>query len=133
MIIVPPTTPDPSLTPEQVVGLQLEALRRNDDPYPDAGIATAFAFAFASEANRSVTGPVARFTAMLKNSLYRPMLGHSSAQFGPIQVEGDVARTQVVLFGGDGRLVAYDFTLSRDPTTRCWVTDSVMLAPVEAA
>jgi len=128
---VPPTTPDPSLTPEQVVGLQLEALRRNDDPYPDAGIATAFAFA--SEANRSATGPVARFTAMLKNSLYRPMLGDSPAQFGPVQVEGDVARTQVVLFGGDGRLVAYDFTLSRDPTTRCWVTDSVMLAPVEAA
>lgn len=124
-------TPDPDLTPQQVVRLQLEALQRNDEPHADAGIATAFGFA--SPANRRVTGPVARFAAMLKNPLYRPMLGHSSAQFGPVQVKGEIARAQVVLFGGDGRMVAYDFTLSRDPSTHCWLTDSVMLAPVEIA
>ena len=124
-------TPHPDLTPRQVVAVQLEALRANDDPHPDAGIATTFGFA--SEANRRVTGPVARFANMLHNPAYRPMLNHSSAQSGPMQVEGDVARTQVVLLGGDGRLVAYDFTLSRDPATGCWLTDSVLLAPVEVA
>ncbi len=126
-----PSIPHPDLTPQKVVELQLEALRRNDDPSPDSGIATAFGFA--SPANRRATGPVARFAQMLKNPMYRPMLGLSSAQFGPIQVEDGVARTQVVLFGGDGRMVAYDFTLSLDPSTRCWMTDSVMLAPVEVA
>jgi len=125
------STPHPDLTPRQVVELQLEALRRNDDPQPDSGIATAFGFA--SPANRQATGPVARFARMLKNPMYRPMLGHSSAQFGPIRVEGDVARTQVVLFGGDGRMTAYDFTLSLDKSSRCWLTDSVMLAPAEVA
>lgn len=122
--------PHPDLTPRQVVVAQLEALQRNDDR-TDAGIATTFGFA--SEANRRATGPVARFAAMLRSTAYRPMLNHSSAQFGPTQVEGDVARTQVVLLGGDGRLVAYDFTLSRDPATGCWLTDSVLLAPVEVA
>ena len=124
-------TPHPDLTPRQVIKLQLDALRDNDRPHRDAGIATAFGFA--SAANRRATGPVARFASMLRNPLYGPMLGHTSAEFGPVQVDGEVARAQVVLLGGDGRLVAYDFTLSRDPATRCWLTDSVMLAPVEVA
>ena len=126
-----PLTPHPDLTPQQVIAAQLEALRHNDDPGPDAGIATAFGFA--SAANRRATGPVARFAQLLKNPLYRPMLGHASAQFGPTQQDGDIARTQVVLFGGDGQVMAYDFTLSRDATTGCWLTDSVMVAPVEIA
>ena len=84
---MPPTPiiPHPDLTPQQVIEAQLEALRHNDDPKPDAGFATAFGFA--SAANRQATGPVARFTQLLKNPLYRPMLGHSSTQFGPTQVE----------------------------------------------
>lgn len=131
IFVVTPLTPHPDLTPQQVVEAQLAALRNNDDPHPDAGIETTFGFA--SRANREATGPVGRFIHLLKNPSYRPMLGHSVAQFGPIQVTGDIARTQVVLFGGDGRVMAYDFTLSRDETTRCWLTDSVMLAPIEVA
>ena len=130
-IVVKSPTPHPDLTPRQVVAAQLEALRNNDAPHPDSGIATAFEFA--SAANRRATGPVARFARLLKNPLYRTMLGHSSAQFGPIQVEGNVARTQVVLFGGDGRIVVYDFTLSLDESTRCWLTDSVLPARTDLA
>ena len=70
---------------------------------------------------------------MLKNPLYRPMLDHASAEFGPVQSDGDVARVQVVLFGRSGEVAAYDFTLSRDEETECWLTDGVMLAPVELA
>ena len=124
-------TPHQDLTPRQVIAAQLAALRRNDDPHPDAGIA--IAFGFASRANQQATGPIARFIRLLKNPIYLPMLNHSTAEFGPTQVESDVARTQVILLGGDGRMVAYDFTLSRDQTTHCWLTDSVMLAPVEIA
>ena len=119
------------MTPQQVVAAQLAALRSNDDPHPDAGIT--IAFGFASRANQRATGPIARFIRLLKNPLYFPMLNHSSAEFGPTRVDGDIARTQVILFGGDGRMVAYDFTLSRDPSTHCWLTDSVVLAPVEVA
>lgn len=58
-----PPTPHPTLTPRQVVGLQLEAPGRNDDP--DAGVASA--------ANRRATGPVARFAALLRNPTDRPI------------------------------------------------------------
>ena len=124
-------SPSPDLTPRQVVRAQLDALRRNDQPHPDAGIATAFGFA--SAANRAITGPLARFATMLRNPLYRPMLGHASADFGPVQVDGGVARVQVVLIGGEGRVAAYDFTLSKDEATGCWLTDGVMLAEPEMA
>lgn len=121
--------PSPDLSPRAVVRIQLEALRRNDDPGPDAGIATTFGFA--SAANRRATGPLRRFARMLRNPLYAPMIGHASAEFGPVQVEGQVARLQVVLFGGDGQVAAYDFTLSRDEDTGCWLTDGVALDSVE--
>ena len=123
--------PSPDLSPRQVVGLQLDALRRNDALGRDAGIA--IAFRFASAANRAVTGPIERFAGMLKDSLYAPMIDHASARFGPTHVEGDIARVQVVLFGRRGEVAAYDFTLSKDEETGCWLTDAVMLAPVEMA
>ena len=128
---MPDIQPNPDLSPRQVVRIQLEALRRNDEPSPGAGIATTFRFA--SEANRAATGPLERFALMLRNPLYRPMIDHASAEFGPIDIEGDVARVQVVLFGRGGEVAAYDFTLSRDEDTGCWLTDGVMLAPVELA
>ncbi len=126
-------TPGPGLTPGQVVRAQLDALRRNDDPGPDAGIATAFRFA--SAANREATGPLARFATMLRNPLYRPMIDHASAEFGPVDVDevDGVARIQVVLFGGDGRIAAYDFTLSKDRATGCWMTDAVVPVPADRA
>ena len=123
--------PSPDLTPGQVVRVQLDALRWNDGPCPDGGIA--IAFRFASEANRRATGPLERFAAMLRNPLYRPMIDHAAAEFGPIRVDGDVARLQVVLFGRAGEVAAYDFTLSKDHDSGCWLTDGVMLSPVEMA
>ncbi len=124
-------SPDPDLSPREVVQVQLNALRRNEELGGDEGIATAYRFA--SPANRAVTGPLERFVGMLKNPLYRPMLDHASAMFGPVQDDGDVARLQVVLFGRMGEVAAYDFTLSRDEQSECWLTDGVMLAPVEMA
>jgi hypothetical protein len=127
----PGPSPSPGFSPGEVVRLQLDALRRNGEFGDDAGIAVAFRFA--SPANRAATGPLPKFVGMLKNPLYRPMLDHASARFGPVQVDGDVARLQVVLFGGSGEVAAYDFSLSRDAETGCWLTDGVMLAPVEMA
>ena len=124
-------SPGPDLTPRQVVRIQLDALRRDDEPGHDIGIATAFRFA--SMSNRRATGPLERFDRMLKNPLYRPMLDHASAEFGPIHVDGDIARVQVVLFGRGGEVAAYDFTLSKGVDTGCWLTDVVMPTPVEMA
>lgn len=119
--------PHPRLLPEEVIELQLAALRRNDEPTPDAGIATAFEFA--SPGNRAFTGPLERFIALVKSPHYAPMLNHRAATFGPLDIEGDFATQQVMLLDASGESAIYGFELSRQtdgPYQGCWMTDSVL-------
>jgi len=119
--------PTPSLSPGKVVAIVLNALRHNDDPTQDAGIATTFEFA--SPANREATGPLERFTTMIKNPAYRSMLGFRSATQGRIEMDGSHARQRVVIVGQDGAEVTYVFLLSKQsdgPYANCWMTDGVI-------
>ena len=42
---LPQTEPDPSLPPQGVVSIQIEALRNNDTPYENRGVEVTFNFA----------------------------------------------------------------------------------------
>ncbi len=119
--------PDPTLGPEQVIQIQLKALKRNDEPEVDSGIATAFNFA--SPANRAMTGPLPRFVQMVHNPLYAPMLGYRAEQIGPLEMVGDSVQQSVMLLDAQGRTAVFVFTLSRQEEGRyagCWMTDGVM-------
>ena len=119
--------PSPDLSPEEVVRLQVEALQHNDEPHPDAGIEAAFRFA--SPANKRATGPLERFTEMVKGPAYGAMLGFERAEYGEMRVDGDQAAQRVTLVQPDGRRVSYVFGLSKQSGgeyDRCWMTDSVM-------
>ncbi|MEW6737094.1 MAG: DUF4864 domain-containing protein [Acidobacteriota bacterium] len=118
--------PIPELSPEQVVRIQLNALRNNDDQ--DSGIEAAYAFA--SPANRRSTGPLARFIRMVKNPLYQPMLNYKTVEIGPLRLFNEIAQLKVVLTTTDGEQIAYIFTLSRQDYGEymgCWMTDAVHL------
>lgn len=119
--------PRPELLPEQVVHIILAALRDNDHPEPDAGIA--ITFRFASPANRLMTGPLERFISMVKAPQYQPMLGHDQAILSPIELSGTHARQTVVLTHGQGGRAAYIFILSKQSEGEfkdCWMTDAVV-------
>lgn len=118
--------PRPDLSPEDVVTIQLEALRHNDSPSRDAGIATTFRFA--SPANRVATGPLDNFAELVKASAYRAMINHRRVERGPMHVEGEDARQRVVVYSATGARVAYLFVLSRQhggAYDGCWMTDGV--------
>ena len=66
----PQTEPDPSLSPRDVVSIQIEALKNNDIPYKDRGIEVTFNFA--SPTNKRMTGPIERFKAMVHGPVYGP-------------------------------------------------------------
>ncbi len=120
------TGPDPSLTPEQVARIQMEALGRKDEPYPDKGIE--ITRNFASLDNKSVTGPLARFKRMIHAPLYQPMVNHRGAQYENLRLEGDKAKLDVIVLSKEGRFVGYRFTLSSQkggPCDECWMTDAV--------
>ena len=120
--------PSPELSPEDVVKIQVEALQNNDGD--DNGIEVAFRFA--SPANRQVTGPLNRFTYLVKNPTYRPMLNHKQAEYSPIEITDDTARQRVTITGSDGSASVYLFELSRQNTptcSGCWLTDGVSFVP----
>ena len=88
--------PNPNLSPADVVRIQIRALERNDIPHENAGIE--IAFRFASPRNKLVTGPLPRFIQLVSNPVYRAMLNHRQAKYGPLQIEG-VNATQPVMSG----------------------------------
>ena len=120
--------PQPGLSPGEVVRIQLEALRHNDEQ--DRGIEVAFRFA--SPANRENTGPLPRFIRMIKQGPYALMLGFRGASYGTVEVREDRARQRVTLTGPRAR-VSYWFYLSRQskaPCAGCWMTDAVFVEQV---
>ncbi len=124
---LPLTEPDPSLSPQDVVSIQIEALRNNDIPYEDRGIAVTFNFA--SPANKRMTGPLERFKAMVRNPVYGPMIKHRSAQYKDVRVEGDHAQVDVILKSKEGEYLGYRFILSRQHGNQhegSWMTDAVI-------
>ena len=124
------TQPSPRLSPGDVVRLQLEALRHNDDPSTDSGIAVAFALA--SPQNQAQTGPLARFIRMVHEN-YPELLNHRGARLSAAKIHGDEAWQPVELTDSDGRRLRYLFILRRQvapPCAGCWMTDGVI--PAEA-
>ena len=119
--------PDPALSPGDVIRIQLEALRHNDDQ--DRGIAVAFRFA--SPSNRANTGPLPHFIAMIRQGPYALMLDFREAAYGPVETESNQARQRVTLTGAR-ETMTYWFYLSRQsaaPYADCWMTDAVYIEP----
>ena len=119
--------PGPGFSPGDVVRIQLEALRHNDDR--NRGIEVAFRFA--SPANRASTGPLSRFIGMIRNGPYALMLGFGAASYGPVELRGLRARQRVTLAGASTS-ITYWFYLSRQseaPYADCWMTDAVYVEP----
>ncbi len=123
----PQTDPDPSLSPQDVVSIQIEALRNNDISYEDRGIEVTFNFA--SPANQRMTGPLERFKAMVHDPTYGPMINHRSAEYENLMVEGEIARIDVILKSQEGEYLGYRFNLSRQRGNQyegSWMTDAVV-------
>ena len=124
---LPQTEPDPSLSPQDVVSIQIEALRNNDTPYENRGIEVTFNFA--SPANKRITGPLERFKVMVRNPIFGPMIDHRSAKYENLVVEDDSARVDVILTTEEGVYLGYRFFLSRQQGNEydeSWMTDAVI-------
>ncbi|MDN5212080.1 DUF4864 domain-containing protein [Fulvivirgaceae bacterium BMA12] len=119
--------PRQDLSPEEVVVSQLVALQTNDQPVTDHGITVAFAFA--SPQNKSNTGPMARFKAMLKSDTYRPLIDHREYKVSKHFIEKDKAQFFVEIISKEHKTLHYLFDLSRvdeAPYQGFWMTASVI-------
>ena len=118
--------PDTEHKPQDVVKIVVDSLASNAQLEDDAGIATVFRFA--SPDNRAATGPLARFTAMIKAG-FPDMLDHDGARFDSMNVNGDTAVQAVWLLTDSGQELGYGFQLSRQQSGEyegMWMTDAVV-------
>ena len=67
--------PNPALKPIEVISIQLNALKDNNNPYLNAGVAQTWEFAHPS--NRKYTGPLENFVKMMYTPSYIIMLDHT--------------------------------------------------------
>lgn len=122
-------TPSPALSPSEVVSAQLDALRAVDDPAPDAGMAVVFAFA--SPGNRSQTGPLPRFSRMVRQG-YGGLVNNRGATIEDVAIEDDTAFVATKVIARSGEVLTYVFILARGPhegCEGCWLTDGVAERP----
>lgn len=119
--------PTPRLSPQQVVQIQLQALRHSASA--DQGIEVCYRFA--SPANKADTGPLPRFTEMIEDGIYSLMLNYRQAAYETMEVLGAAARQRVTLYG-DGQAIIFTFYLSRQDDAscpNCWMTEAVTAEP----
>jgi len=103
--------PDPALKASEVVSLQLEALKDNDQPRKDAGIKQTYALAH--PANKRLTGPLPRFTQMLKGPNYRVMLNHRAHSISEVAQTDQRAIFGVTVIGASGKVYKFRWTVQK--------------------
>lgn len=118
--------PSPYLSPREVVQLQLAALKTVDQPFKDAGFATVFRFT--SPNNRAQTGPLPRFSKMIRDG-FGDLINHKSAVLLPLVQQADEVLQPVEITSFGGRTYRYVFVLRQQDDgdcRRCWMTDGVV-------
>ena len=95
-------------------------------PETDAGIRQAWAFAHPR--NRVSTGPLPRFTMMLKGPGYEMMLDHASHEIQPAKIGEGWRQFNVILEAGNGDVMQFSWIVEKVTEGRyqdCWMTVAV--------
>ena len=118
--------PNPDIAPAEVIAIQLNGLQHNDSPETDAGIRQTWAFAHPR--NRAMTGPLKRFTTMLKGPGYDVMLNHASHEIVPANSGEGWRQYDVFMDTENGAVKQYEWIVEKVTDGRyknCWMTVAV--------
>ena len=119
--------PDPSISPKEVISIQLIALQNNDLPFDDAGIEQTWEFAHPD--NRAFTGPLDNFIRMLKNPSYVMMIDHLEHKIIPVQEQEMNSYYFVELIDSNGKKFGFEWTVEKvnqnGKFKDCWMTVGV--------
>ena len=119
--------PNPAIKSDEVIKIQLEALKDNNSPYKDAGISQTWEFAHPQ--NRQYTGPLSNFTLMMKSDSYSLMLNHIEHNIIFVSKDDHTANYFVELTDKSGDKFGFTWTvkkvLNNDKFKDCWMTTGV--------
>ena len=79
--------PNSNLKPFDVLRIQLNSLKNNNNPYKDAGIEQTWEFAHPN--NKAATGPLKRFKEMIYSDSYKILMRHENNKITILKEESN--------------------------------------------
>lgn len=123
--------PHPNLTPDQVVRLQIEALRQAAQD--DSGIQMARRFVSPRWRSGEREGKPS-FTETFRASEFHLFQDYTNAELGEVKLDGNRAYQIVLLENSSGQFSSFLFVLGKqtdDPFQDCWLTRDVQRNLIE--
>ena len=119
--------PNNTIEPYQVLSIQLNSLKTNDDPNKDNGIVQTWEFAHPN--NQKNTGPLNRFIKMLKGDSYKMLINHIEHKIIEVKLTDFVASYEVTILDENKSYHKLNWQVekyTKDGVLKdCWLTTSV--------
>jgi len=119
--------PNSSIKPSEVVKIQLNGLKNNNQDFKDSGIEQTWNFAHPK--NKKVTGPLDNFKRMIKGDSYQMMINHLSHTITQLGSKDNWAQFEVIIL--DKNKIYHKFNWQVEKYTNegslkdCWLTTMV--------
>ena len=119
--------PNSSIKPSEVVKIQLNGIKNNNQDFKDSGIEQTWNFAHPK--NKKVTGPLDNFKRMIKGDSYQMMINHLSHTITELGSEDNWAQFEVIIL--DKNKIYHKFNWQVEKYTNegalkdCWLTTMV--------
>ena len=119
--------PNNSISPKEVVSIQLSGLKNNDQVYKDSGIEQTWNFAHPN--NKRVTGPLDNFKRMIKGASYQMMIDHLSHTITELGSSNKSAQFEVIILDKNKIYHKFNWQVEKFTTEGilkdCWLTTMV--------
>ena len=120
-------SPNNTISPKEVVKIQLSGLQQNDLNYKDSGIEQTWQFAHPN--NKRVTGPLSNFKMMIKSDSYGMMINHLSHTITELGSSDKWAQFEVIILDKDKIYHKFNWQVEKytlDGSLKdCWLTTMV--------
>ena len=120
-------SPNNTISPKEVVKIQLSGLQQNDLNYKDSGIEQTWKFAHPN--NKRVTGPLSNFKMMIKSDSYGMMINHLSHTITEVGSSDKWAQFEVIILDKDKIYHKFNWQVEKytlDGSLKdCWLTTMV--------
>tara|TARA_Y100000590_G_scaffold462702_1_gene627497 strand:- start:689 stop:1153 length:465 start_codon:yes stop_codon:yes gene_type:complete len=119
--------PNSNLKPFDVLMIQLNSLKNNNNPYKDAGIEQTWEFAHPN--NKAATGPLKRFKEMIYSDSYKILISHENNKITILKEESNKFVYKVNVLSKDKKKYFYIWEIEKvekeGKFKNCWMTTGV--------
>ena len=119
--------PNNGIEPYQVVKIQLRSLKKNDEPFKNAGIEQTWEFAHPN--NKKYTGPLKKFKILLNSESYKMLLNHIEHDIVEVKTTDSKAAYEVTILGQGKNYYKFRWIVEKydfdGPLKNCWLTTAV--------